>query len=53
LELGDREYTAWAVQNELDLQSSYFVKVEGFPETVIFGSYSEEEEAELFVVQLK
>ncbi len=53
LNLGEKEYQAWAVQNELDADSSYFVKVDGFPETVIFSSYSSEEEAEVYVVKLK
>ena len=53
LNLGEKEYVAWAAQNELDPQTSYFVKVEGFPESIIFGSYSTEEEAEVYVVELK
>ncbi|MBC2695175.1 MAG: hypothetical protein HF982_07865 [Desulfobacteraceae bacterium] len=48
-----KEYKAWAVQNELDSQNSYFVKVEGFPESIIFGSYSTEEKGEVYVVELK
>lgn len=53
LHLGDKEYTAWAVQNPLDPESSYFVKVKGFPESILFGPYSQEEDAEVFVVALK
>ncbi|UCH22546.1 MAG: hypothetical protein JSU83_04775 [Deltaproteobacteria bacterium] len=53
LNLGEKEYTAWAVQNELDAQASYFVKVEGFPESMVFGPYSTEEAADVFVVKLK
>jgi hypothetical protein len=53
LEMGGKEYTAWAAQNELDAETSYFVKVEGFPESVVFGAYSAEESAEVFVVRLK
>jgi len=29
IELQGRKFTAWAVQNELDSESSYFVKVDG------------------------
>lgn len=53
LEMGGKEYTAWAAQNELDTETSYFIKVEGFPESIVFGAYSEEEAAEIFVVRLK
>ena len=40
-------------QNELDAETSYFVKVEGYPESIIFGAYSVEDAAEVFVVRLK
>ena len=53
LEMAGKEYTAWAAQNELDAETSYFVKVEGFPESIVFGAYSAEEAAEVFVVRLK
>lgn len=53
LTLGEKEYTAWAVQNEIDANTSYFVKLEGFPESILFGPYATEKEAELYVVQLK
>ena len=53
LDMGGKEYTAWATQNELNPQTSYFVKVEGFPDSIIFGSYSTEEETDVFVVRLK
>jgi hypothetical protein len=53
LNLGGKEYTAWAVQNEMNADTSYFVKLEGFPESILFGPYSTEEEADVFVVQLK
>ncbi len=53
LNLGGKEYTAWAAQNELNSQTSYFVKVNGFPETILFGSYATQEEGEVYVVRLK
>jgi hypothetical protein len=53
LEMGGKEYTAWAAQNELDSETSYFIKVEGSPESIIFSPYSAEEAAEMFVVRLK
>jgi len=53
LNLGDKEYVAWAVQNELDDETSYFAKIDGYPDSVLFGPYSSEDEAEVHVVQLK
>jgi hypothetical protein len=53
LGLGETEYIAWAVQNELGPETSYFVKVEGYPESILFGEYSQEEAADVFVVSLK
>lgn len=51
--LGEKEYTVWAVQNEIDSETSYFAKIEGHPESIIFGPYSQEEQAEVYVTQLK
>ena len=53
LNLGEKEYTAWAVQNEINDQTSYFVRVEGFPESIVFGQYSTEEESEVYTVMTK
>jgi hypothetical protein len=53
LNLSDKAYTAWAVQNALDPDTSYFVKVKGSPDSILFGPYSQEEDAEVFVVALK
>lgn len=53
LDLGEKEYTAWAAQNELNPETSYFVKVDGFPKSILFGPYSTEEAADVFVIDLK
>lgn len=53
LSLGEKEYVAWAVQNEVDSETSYFAKIDGFPDSILFGPYSSEDEAEVHVVQLK
>ncbi len=53
LNLGEKEYTAWAVQNEQNPETSYFVKVEGHPSSVVFGSYSTEDETDVYVIELK
>jgi hypothetical protein len=51
--LGDKEYVAWAVQNDLDARNYYFVKVEGCPGSILFGPYSSDQEAEVHVMTLK
>ena len=53
LMLNEREFIAWAVQNEIDEENSYFIKVDGFPSTILFSPYVLENEAEMYVVQLK
>ncbi|SMF09572.1 hypothetical protein [Desulfovibrio gilichinskyi] len=53
LELGGKEYTGWAIKNELSENESYFVKVAGTPESLLFGEFSEGDDAELFSLSLK
>jgi hypothetical protein len=53
IELHGRKFTAWAVQNELDSESSYYIKVDGHPDSILFSSYSSAEETEVFVLKLK
>jgi hypothetical protein len=52
LEMGGTEFTAWATRNEISAQTAYFVKITGSPETLLFGPYAEDGEAELYVVRL-
>jgi hypothetical protein len=53
LNMGEKEYLAWATQNELDPETSYFIKVDGNPASIIFGPYSEAETTDVFAVKLK
>lgn len=53
MELGGSEYVGWAVKNELSENESYFVKVSGVPDSLLFGEFSEGDDAELFSLQLK
>jgi hypothetical protein len=55
LNLREKEYIAWAVQNELNAETSYFVKIDDFPESILFGPYETEEsdEADVHVIELK
>jgi len=47
LTLGERSFTAWAVQNPLDETQSYYARVKGTPAGLLFGPYSQEDEAEV------
>lgn len=53
LNLGDVEYTAWALQNEITPEISYYAKVDGYPSSVVFGPYSTEESVDAYVINLK
>ena len=50
LTLGEKEYTAWAVKNTIDGSHSYYVRIQGIPESIVFGSYTAEEEAQMHVI---
>jgi len=50
LALGDREYTAWAVQNDLDDGRSYYARVQEVPEGLLFGPYTQDDEADVHVL---
>jgi hypothetical protein len=51
--LGQDEYVAWAVKNALDENTSYYVRVKGYPASVAFGSLPDGDEGEMFAVSLK
>ncbi len=50
---GETEYTAWAVKNRLESDSSYFMRVKDEPESVLFGPFPEEDDADVYVLRLK
>jgi len=52
LKLGDREYVAWAVQNTIDGQASYYVRIQEMPAGLVFGPYAPDEEASVSVIEL-
>jgi len=51
--LGEKEHIAWAVKNQLDSDSSYFLRVKGEPDSVLFGPFPEGDDAEVYVLHLK
>jgi hypothetical protein len=52
IQLGEDEFTAWAIQNKLEPGMSYYVRVQGMPDRLLFGPYAQTEEAEVHVVKL-
>jgi hypothetical protein len=52
LALGEKDYTAWAVKNSLDGASSYYVRVQGEPESILLGPLAEGDDAEVYVLHL-
>jgi len=52
IKLGDEEFTAWAVQNLIDDKSSYYIRVDGVPDKILFGPYTSENDAEAHILEL-
>lgn len=50
--LGEDEFTAWAIRNRLGPGTSYYVRVQGIPDRLLFGPYAQSEETEVHVVTL-
>jgi hypothetical protein len=50
--LGDTGFVCWAVQNRIGPESSYFVKVEGHPDRIVFGPAPKEDAPEVTVLAL-
>lgn len=52
LQAGEREFTAWAVRNRVDAGSSYYARVKGCPQAVLFMPYAESGDAEAIIINL-
>jgi hypothetical protein len=52
LQVGATEYTAWAVRNQVDAASAYYVRVKGCPESILFMPYAEGSDAEATLLRL-
>lgn len=52
LALGEREFDAWGVKNDLSVAESYFVRLTAAPEAIVFGSFPDEDDASVFTVYL-
>jgi hypothetical protein len=51
LSLGEREFTAWAVQNSLGENTSYYARIKDVPRAMLFGALAQGEEAEVHVIE--
>ncbi len=52
LKSGEREFTAWAVQNRIGDDMSYYVRVHDIARHILFGPYSSENELSVTIIQL-
>lgn len=52
MEFGGEEYVGWAVQNRLDAETSYFVRLTGMVSGMLFGPLPDGDAAELFSINL-
>lgn len=52
MDLGGRQATAWGVHNELSPAESYYVRVAGTPDGLVFGPFPDQDDAEVFTVSL-
>lgn len=51
LTAGDRKYTACAASNQIDAATSYYVKIAGTPEHILFGGHPDSD-AEVYLISL-
>ncbi|MBI3774286.1 MAG: hypothetical protein HY273_01810 [Gammaproteobacteria bacterium] len=50
--VGETEFTVWSVQNQVNTEQSYFLKVEGASTQVVFGGHPGAENAEVYRISL-
>lgn len=53
LQAGEREYTAWAVKNQLGENDSYYLRVRGAPASLLFGELPEADDADMHVLEVR
>lgn len=51
LQAGGRDFTAWALRNQVDAASSYYVRVKGCPEAILFSPYPEQGELDATIIR--
>jgi len=53
LQVADAEFRAWAVRNRIDAGTSYYARVKGCPDAILFMPYADDSESEATVLSLK
>ena len=53
IQAGSREFTAWAVRNEVSSDTSYFARIKGCPEAILFMPYADDADVSATVLGLK
>lgn len=53
IQVGNREFTAWAVRNEVASDASYFARIKGCPEAILFMPYADDADASATVLGLQ
>ncbi|BAN26545.1 hypothetical protein [Caballeronia insecticola] len=53
LQVGEREFGAWAVRNRLGPDDMYYARVRGAPESVLFMPYTDDSEASATILHLR
>lgn len=51
-EISGDDYEAWALKNTISDAESYYLKVQGFPEKLMFGSHPENDDVEAHIIDL-
>ncbi|WP_045219008.1 hypothetical protein [Desulfonatronum thioautotrophicum] len=52
MNLGGREATAWGVHNDLSPAESYYVRIAGTPDGLVFGPFPDQDDVDAFTVSL-
>ena len=53
IQAGNREFTAWAVRNEVSSDMSYFARIKGSPEAILFMPYADDSDVSATVLGLQ
>lgn len=51
-EINGDGFTAWALQNKISEDQSYYIKVQGFPKKIMFGGHPGTDQADVHVINL-
>ncbi len=53
LNIGQTGFDGWAVQNKIDAETSYYLKVDNYPESIIFCPYVQDNETDAYLIRLQ